>query len=62
MEAAAHTPGGYGGVPQKVGQEFAEADKGKHFSAAGKRKAKLRADVEAAYRKHTQSEPPHGRE
>lgn len=26
MEAAAHTPGGYGGVPQKVGQDFAAAD------------------------------------
>jgi len=29
MEAAAHTPGGYDGVPQKVGQEFAAADKAK---------------------------------
>lgn len=27
MEAAAHTPGGYGGVPQTVGKEFANADK-----------------------------------
>jgi len=27
MEAAAHTPGGYGGVPQSVGREFADADK-----------------------------------
>ena len=26
MEAAAHTPGGYGGVPQSVGKEFAAAD------------------------------------
>ncbi len=26
MEAAAHTPGGYGGVPQKVGQEFVAKD------------------------------------
>ena len=25
MEAAAHTPGGYGGVPQSVGKEFAAA-------------------------------------
>lgn len=31
MEAAAHTPGGYGGVPQKVGKDFVAADK-----AAGK--------------------------
>ena len=29
MQAAAHTPGGYGGVPQKVGKEFAAADKAK---------------------------------
>lgn len=28
MAAAAHTPGGYGGVPQKVGAEFNQADKG----------------------------------
>lgn len=27
MEAAAHTKGGYGGVPQKVGKEFIKADK-----------------------------------
>ncbi len=26
MEAAAHTPGGYGGVPQSVGKEFVEKD------------------------------------
>lgn len=35
MEAAAHTKGGYGGVPQKVGKEFANADKGKSFKAGG---------------------------
>lgn len=28
MAAAAHTPGGYGGVPQSVGVEFNQADKG----------------------------------
>lgn len=28
MAAAAHTPGGYGGVPQRVGKEFNQADKG----------------------------------
>ena len=27
MEAAAHTKGGFGGVPQSVGKEFAAADK-----------------------------------
>lgn len=26
MQIAAHTKGGFGGVPQKVGQEFAMAD------------------------------------
>lgn len=29
MRAAAHTKGGYGGVPQKVGRDFAAADKAK---------------------------------
>ncbi len=29
MNIAAHTPGGYGGVPQKVGKEFHAADKAK---------------------------------
>lgn len=28
MAAAAHTNGGYGGVPQSVGKEFNKADKG----------------------------------
>ncbi len=28
MAAAAHTRGGYGGVPQSVGKEFNQADKG----------------------------------
>ena len=35
MEAAAHTKGGFGGVPQKVGKEFAKADKGKEFKEGG---------------------------
>jgi hypothetical protein len=35
MQAAAHTKGGYGGVPQKVGKEFAKADKGKKFKEGG---------------------------
>jgi hypothetical protein len=33
MRAAAHTPGGYGGVPESVGKDFVAADK-----KAGKRK------------------------
>ncbi len=32
MQAAAHTPGGYDGVPQKVGKEFVAADKAKRKS------------------------------
>jgi len=35
MEAAAHTKGGFGGVPQKVGKEFVNADEGKKFAKGG---------------------------
>jgi len=35
MVAAAHTKGGFGGVPQKVGKEFAKADEGKKFKNGG---------------------------
>lgn len=35
MEAAAHTKGGFGGVPQKVGKEFAKSDEGKKFAKGG---------------------------
>jgi hypothetical protein len=37
MRAAAHTPGGYGGVPQKVGRDFVDADKraGVKFNKGG---------------------------
>jgi len=35
MEAAAHTKGGYGGVPQKVGKEFVKTDEGKKFKSGG---------------------------
>ena len=31
MEAAAHTPGGYGGVPRAVGKEFVKADSAEEF-------------------------------
>ncbi len=33
MAIAAHTPGGYGGVPQSVGAEFHAADAGKSYGA-----------------------------
>ena len=35
MQIAAHTKGGFGGVPQKVGKEFAKADKGNEFKEGG---------------------------
>ena len=35
MQAAAHTKGGFGGVPQKVGKEYIRADKGKKFKEGG---------------------------
>ncbi len=40
MAIAAHTPGGYGGVPQSVGQEFHQADRGKWgaMTRSGKKK------------------------
>lgn len=36
MNIAAHTPGGYGGVPQKVGEEFHQADKAKKLNKSPK--------------------------
>ena len=42
MAAAAHTPGGYGGVPQSVGKEFNRADTGKKRSSLPNRVGKLR--------------------
>lgn len=48
MAAAAHTPGGYGGVPQKVGKEFNQADKGtgirKSLIGSGKKHKRSQAD------------------
>ena len=41
MAAAAHTKGGFGGVPQSVGKEFNQADKGKKFKKGGKVKRKV---------------------
>jgi hypothetical protein len=43
MQAAAHTKGGYGGVPQKVGKEFAKADEGKKFKDGGVTKSLKKA-------------------
>ena len=40
MAIAAHTKGGYGGVPQKVAKEFHAADRGKYgaLTKSGKKK------------------------
>ena len=35
MAAAAHTKGGFGGVPQSVGKEFVAADKAKKLKGGG---------------------------
>lgn len=35
MAAAAHTEGGYDGVPQSVGEEFNQADKGTGILSQG---------------------------
>lgn len=44
MAAAAHTPGGYGGVPQSVGKEFNQADAGSGIlSRKPRRKRQKRA-------------------
>ena len=52
MAAAAHTPGGYGGVPQSVGQEFNQADAGtKMLSAAAKGRRFSTGAVSKALRK-----------
>lgn len=40
MAAAAHTKGGFGGVPQKVGKEFNQADKGTKLLSDAERKKK----------------------
>jgi len=38
MQAAAHTKGGFGGVPQSVGKKFAAADKGRNVKKLPERK------------------------
>ena len=46
MEAAAHTKGGVGGVPQKVGKEFVHADTGEKFKSGGGLYANIHAKQE----------------
>lgn len=40
MAAAAHTPGGFGGVPPDVGKDFNDADTGKDLGKLPKTKKK----------------------
>lgn len=54
MAAAAHTPGGFGGVPQSVGKDFNAADKGSGKLSHAMRKQKARAD---ALRKRAKAPP-----
>jgi len=56
MAAAAHTPGGYGGVPQSVGREFNKADTGKKRSALPIRVHKLRKRGMISDRQHEKAE------
>ena len=42
MAAAAHTPGGYGGVPQSVGKDFNAADTGRKLSKLSKLPKRLK--------------------
>lgn len=46
MAAAAHTPGGFGGVPQKVGKDFNQADAGTGIIKPKRRKrAKFKVET-----------------
>lgn len=69
MAAAAHTPGGYGGVSQSVGKDFNAADTGKKRSklpervgasskAASLQKRGLISDKEMAKLKTRKSDSP----
>jgi hypothetical protein len=49
MNIAAHTPGGYGGVPQKVGEEFHEADKAEG-KFKGKKKSRRQSKMDKMYK------------
>lgn len=45
MAAAAHTPGGYDGVPQSVGKEFNKADQAKRAQPLNGQRRKMLADA-----------------
>lgn len=52
MAAAAHTPGGFGGVPQSVGKEFNQADKGKGIIKPKKKRRPLSQAIHEAMAQH----------
>jgi hypothetical protein len=56
MAAAAHTKGGYGGVPRSVGKDFNNADTGKKRSALPNRVTKLRKRGMISDRQHEKME------
>lgn len=53
MQAAAHTKGGYGGVPQSVGKDFVAADKkaGIRKESQLPQKVSIRRDIKAAMKR-----------
>lgn len=48
MEIAAHTKGGYGGIPQSIGKDFAKADDKVGIT---KKKTKNERIIEKRYKK-----------
>lgn len=51
MRAAAHTPGGYGGVPQSVGAEFEAADEARPRKLPARKAPLSQNQAAAAIRK-----------
>ena len=51
MAAAAHTKGGYGGVPQAVGEDFNQADKGTAMLSRSARQRAAAAVLRASARR-----------
>lgn len=59
MAAAAHTKGGYDGVPQSVGKEFNKADKGTGMirPKSKKKREPLSSAIHSAMEKHGMETP-----
>lgn len=60
MAAAAHTPGGYGGVPQSVGKDFNQADKGGDMLHQAMMKRKMQDHMTKQHASNMKK-MPHGR-